>query len=312
MGKDIAVREEQSVQNPEKLESKMLEVSGTLDISSMVKSVGGLKLTDEQKGELFKAVPAEDIEIRPDGLIYVPGGWYRAKLREMFGLEWALVPKGDAKYIDEANLMVWGFFLVIKGSLMGYALGENPYYKNNKTMSYGDAIEGCKTNALTRLCKDLGMTPNLWIPSFAREWVSRYALEYKEYDGYKKKEVSKWRRKTPYELEQPLSVKTEEYLAVENEIKLIVEDPQFTGMVESGTKEIDLDYQKHQTLSRIGSGRIYKLSTLESLRDRLAFQLGLATDQSADETKVEREDIESELGDGELPLSIGSEGNMQE
>ena len=132
MGKELVKKEGADVVEEQQ---KPIEVSGKLDISQMVKSFGQIKLTKEQKDVLFADPDDKDVEIRPDGLVYLPWVFYHDRLREVFGWEYAIIPKGDPRYIERANIVVWGFYMVIKGSLMAYAVGENPYYPNNPKMS---------------------------------------------------------------------------------------------------------------------------------------------------------------------------------
>jgi hypothetical protein len=58
-------------------------------------------------------------------------------------------------------------------------------------MTYGDAVEGAKSNALMRLCKGIGISLELWKPSFVRDWKNKYAESYWD----EKKRDTLWRRK---------------------------------------------------------------------------------------------------------------------
>jgi hypothetical protein len=42
-------------------------------------------------------------------------------------------------------------------------------------MNYTDACEGAKSNALMRLCKEIGIGLELWNPQFINSWKSRFA-----------------------------------------------------------------------------------------------------------------------------------------
>ena len=287
--KDVSKREN-ALQPKDEL--KPLEISGKIEIADMVKSIGSVKLNEEQKKTLFAPVNEEEVEIRPDGLVYLPWVFYHTRLREVFGLEYALLPKGDPKYIPEANLMVWGFYMVIKGSLMGYALGENGYHPNNRAMSYGDAIEGCKSNALMRLCKDLGISTELWQPEFVRKWKEEWAV----YDTNTKK----WKKKT--ENGNRLTAKTLQYLTIEDEIKQIINNPDFTGMIMYKGAEQDLDYLKVEMSKRIKSGVIYR--DIEAHRDNLMEMLLVAKNPK------EMSEIDMELSDDNI--SPSEQGLFQE
>ena len=283
-------------------ELQPLEISGKIEIADMVKSVGNVKLNEEQKGILFAPVNEEEVEIRPDGLVYLPWVFYHNRLRKAFGYEYALIPKSDPKYIPEANLMVWGFYMVIKGSLMGYALGENGYHPNNPKMSYGDAVEGCKSNALMRLCKDLGISTELWQPEFVRKWKEERAVSNFEYDQKKGKKVEVWRKKTNGQKTKESVQKTTDYLNIENEIKQTIDNPDFTGMIMYKGAEQDLDYLKVEISKRILSGVIYR--DIEAHRDNLMEMLLVAKNPK------EMSEIDMELSDDNI--SPSEQGLFQE
>jgi len=113
---------------------------------------------------------------------------YVTRLRNAFGMNWSIIPQGMPKLNE--NLIRWGFWLIVRGSLMGYAIGEQEYHPGNATMSYTDACEGAKSNALMRLCKGVGISLELWKPSFIREWKLKYAETYTD-----NKSKLRWRKK---------------------------------------------------------------------------------------------------------------------
>ena len=47
-------------------------IKAEFDIATMVKSVGNVKLTEKQRKILFLEVPEEQVEIRADGIVYLP------------------------------------------------------------------------------------------------------------------------------------------------------------------------------------------------------------------------------------------------
>lgn len=151
-----------------------------------------LKITDKERLKLFAPIDEDDIEIRPDGLIYAPWMEYMTRLRDVFGLEWALIPID--KPMSKNNTVIWGFQLVIKGNIMGVAYGEQVYYPGG-TMNWTDALEGAKSNALMRCCKGMGISIELWKPSFYKAWKIKYAESYKYFNPKKNKEEIRWKRK---------------------------------------------------------------------------------------------------------------------
>lgn len=159
-------------------------------IETLLATAGTIEATEEQKAILYAPVNGEDVEIRPDGLIYCPWMEYVTRLKNAFGMSWAIIPMGNPKVIN--NFVYWGFHLIIQGKLAGYAMGEQEYQPENRTMTWGDACEGAKSNALMRLCKGIGISLELWKPSFIRYWKEKYAESY--YDEKKGRKL--WRKKS--------------------------------------------------------------------------------------------------------------------
>jgi len=144
-------------------------------ITSLIPLAGTIELTPEQEKILYAPVVDDQVEIRPDGLIYLPWMEYVTRLRKTFGMSWTLIPYGPPKKLG--NFIHWAFWLIIKGRPYGFAVGEQQYFENDR-MTYGDALEGAKSNALMRLCKGLGISLELWQPDFRRKWMPKYAETY--------------------------------------------------------------------------------------------------------------------------------------
>jgi hypothetical protein len=166
---------------------ELIPLSVQDEMTKLIPFAGTIDITDKQRDILFAPVREEDVEIRPDGLVYLPWMEYVSRLRDAFGISWAIIPKDMPKF--EGNHIFWSFYLMIQGKLAGFAIGEQQYHPSNATMTYGDAIEGAKSNALMRLCKGLGISLELWKPSFVRGWKEKYA---EEYDDRGRK---KWKKK---------------------------------------------------------------------------------------------------------------------
>ena len=149
-----------------------------LVVSGMVPGAGQIELTEKQIGILYAPTEDEDVEIRPDGLVYLPWMNYVTRMRQAFGLNWSIIPKGEPRLGPNKTSILWGFYLVIQGKLAGYAIGEQAYQMNNPKMNWSDACEGAKSNALMRLCKGIGIGLELWKPSFIRAWKEKYAESY--------------------------------------------------------------------------------------------------------------------------------------
>lgn len=132
---------------------------------------------------LDQPVDERDVLIRPDdGMIYLPGNWYRTRLTKAFGRGgWALAPRSEAKTLG--NLVVYHGALFAKGRYVTEAVGECAYQPNNRKMTYGDALEGARTNCLSRCCKLLEMAPELYDKAWSASWIKRWAYKGKNYKG---------------------------------------------------------------------------------------------------------------------------------
>jgi hypothetical protein len=163
--------------------------------------MGALEIDDTAQKVLAEPLDEKEIRIRPDGMIYVSWTWYANRLNRAFGVaKWGLMPKGDPKSLPLKNgdvLVVWPHWLVVKQKPIGYSLGEMTYKPNNFMMSYADACEGAKSNALARNCKFLGMTLELWDMDFVEKWRNEHAEQY-QYNG-----KMLWRMKKDGEEIQP-------------------------------------------------------------------------------------------------------------
>ena len=178
-------------------------------ITHLIPTAGTIELSKSQRDILYDPVKDDDVEIRPDGLIYLPWMEYVSRLKDAFGIGWAIIPQGMPT--AKGDYVLWPFWLVIQGKIAGFAVGEQQYYANNPTMTYGDALEGAKSNALMRLCKGIGISLELWKPSFIRAWKEKYSESFPAVypDGKPKvdkngKQKTEWRKKgqSPNEKEE--------------------------------------------------------------------------------------------------------------
>ena len=75
---------------------------------------------------------------------------------------------------------------------MSVARGEQDYFSPE---SIPTAAEGCKSNALMRCCKDLGVASELWDPRFIRKFMSQHVRETFVEHVVTKKRKKVWLRK---------------------------------------------------------------------------------------------------------------------
>lgn len=118
-------------------------------------------LTDMADGRARRAISHPTLscqKLAPDGLIYLPEIKYRRILNKAFGPGgWGLAPRGATNIGTKIVSREYG--LVCLGRLVSIARGEQEYFG---PAGVPTATEGCKSNALMRCCKDLGIASELW------------------------------------------------------------------------------------------------------------------------------------------------------
>ncbi|KAI8145525.1 mitochondrial genome maintenance MGM101 [Fennellomyces sp. T-0311] len=139
----------------------------------------------------MQPVDPADIEIKPDGLIYLPEIKYRRILNKAFGPGgWGLAPRGEHS-ISSKNISR-EYALVCHGRFVSQARGEQDFFDISGLPT---ASEGCKSNALMRCCKDLGIASELWDPVFIRKFKKKYCTEVWAEHVTTKKKKKLWRKK---------------------------------------------------------------------------------------------------------------------
>jgi len=148
---------------------------------------------------LQAAIDPLDIEMKPDGMIYLPEIKYRRILNKAFGPGgWGLAPRSETNV--GPKLVSREYALVCLGRLVAIARGEQEYFDPSGIPT---ATEGCRSNALMRCCKDLGVASELWDPRFIREFRKEFCVEvYAEHVTTKKKRKL-WRRKDQPKFDYP-------------------------------------------------------------------------------------------------------------
>lgn len=133
----------------------------------------------------------EDIEIKPDGIAYLPEIKYRRILNQAFGPGgWGLAPRGELSVGDK--VVTREYALVVGGRFVAQARGECGYFSDDTIPT---AAEGCKSNALSRCCKDLGIASELWDPRFLRTFKKKHCHEIWVEHVVNKKKRQIWTRK---------------------------------------------------------------------------------------------------------------------
>ncbi|CAJ0923921.1 19348_t:CDS:2 [Entrophospora sp. SA101] len=114
---------------------------------------------DEATDILLAPVDPNDVECKPDGIIYLPEIKYRRILNKAFGPGgWGLAPRGDNSV--SPRIISREYALVCHGRLVSIARGECEYFDPS---GLATAAEGAKSNALMRCCKDLGYCEDVFV-----------------------------------------------------------------------------------------------------------------------------------------------------
>ncbi|KAI9287034.1 mitochondrial genome maintenance MGM101-domain-containing protein [Umbelopsis sp. AD052] len=167
------------------------EQSNTHDWSKSFHGLSTQPFSSEVAEVLMQPIAADDIEIKPDGLLYLPEIKYRRILNKAFGPGgWGLAPRGEHS-ISPKNVSR-EYALICHGRFVSQARGEQDFFDNSGLPT---ASEGCKSNALMRCCKDLGIASELWDPGFIRKFKKKHCVEVWAEHLATKKKKKLWRRK---------------------------------------------------------------------------------------------------------------------
>lgn len=149
---------------------------------------------------LLAPIDSDDIEIKPDGLLYLPEIKYRRILNRAFGPGgWGLAPRTES--LITPKQISREYALICHGRLVSVARGEQDYFGGDEKIT--TALEGCKSNALMRCCKDLGIASELWDPSFIRKWKKDFCDEIFAEHVTTKKKKKLWKLKKNKTLDYP-------------------------------------------------------------------------------------------------------------
>ncbi|KAJ5556312.1 Mitochondrial genome maintenance [Penicillium frequentans] len=140
---------------------------------------------------LLAEIDPKEVEIKPDGIVYLPEIKYRRVLNQAFGPgAWGLVPRSES--IVTPKTVTREYALVCHGRLVSVARGEQDYFSPDGIPT---ATEGCRSNALVRCCKDLGIASELWDPRWIRKYKAQHTREVFVEHVISKKKSKIWIRK---------------------------------------------------------------------------------------------------------------------
>lgn len=163
-----------------------------IDWSDSFHGLGQQAFSKEAADLLLAPLATEDIEIKPDGLLYLPEIKYRRILNKAFGPGgWGLAPRTET--LVTSKQVSREYALVCNGRLVSVARGEQDYFGGEEKLT--TALEGCKSNALMRCCKDLGIASELWDPVFIRKFKKSHCDELFAEHVVTKKKKKLWKLK---------------------------------------------------------------------------------------------------------------------
>ena len=150
-----------------------------------------LKLSDLENAILEKPFDPKDIQIRPDGIVYLEQVFFRDRLNQAFGRgQWAIIPVKDGT--DESGMLYYLGELYVRGNFVARACGSHRKQESNQIQSWADCYESAKSDCITRCCKDLGIAKELWSREYDQKWIAKNAV--KIYNSKRGKWL--WRKNT--------------------------------------------------------------------------------------------------------------------
>lgn len=157
-----------------------------------------LNLTVDQVNALNEAVRDEEVDIKPDsyGSVYMSHGRVRRRLNAAFKPGgWGLRRMSEIMYESASQMMYADYALYVDGHFVDVARGEQ-YWQGaaNDNMTKGDVLEGVKSNALTRLCKTLGIGLECWDRSWTESFRQRCCVKVFTERQSDRKMGTAWRR----------------------------------------------------------------------------------------------------------------------
>lgn len=190
MGEEIAVKESGVEMQA------MIEPGVSLE---RYEGISGLEVSGEQSAILLGPVTISEIEIKPTGEIYMCHIQHRRRLNAAFGIgRWALKPVGGfiktskTNYGKTQQTVCREYALHIAGKFAASAIGEATYIEENQQMTWSDACEATKSNALMRCCKDIGIGLEMWDRKFVEQFKRDNCIQVWRKSGQK----PQWRLKT--------------------------------------------------------------------------------------------------------------------
>ena len=110
---------------------------------------------------------------------------------------WGLMQRGP--HVLEDQFLSQEYALFCLGQFVSQSFGEQVFNETQFShRSVATALEGAKSNALMRCCKDLGIASELWDPNYVIEWLEKHTVKvWCEHQVNKKKKLLTRRKDRP-------------------------------------------------------------------------------------------------------------------
>lgn len=179
---------------PEQIKAPVSAAQAKVDaVASLTMQAYQRAATLQLKPEEIAALQADfpDSAFQPgaggkEHLIYIEHASLRDRLNQVIGIgQWALIPRNrwaepfrtkpsrDNPDGKEGSRVYVEAMLVVRGCFVAEAVGAMEYYPDNAAQNYGDAVEGAKTAALRRCCKEFGIGLQAWKKEWTEGWWQR-------------------------------------------------------------------------------------------------------------------------------------------
>jgi len=137
---------------------------------------GSARFNREQEAILRQPVDPDWVEIKYPDIPYLPVAYYRKVLNDAFGPGgWAIIEIG--KPTKTSDIYFLPCVLVVEGKPIAKAVGECELKGGNRKLTDGDAVEACRSNAITRCCKSLGIAEEMHWPAWIRKFKREHCRE---------------------------------------------------------------------------------------------------------------------------------------
>ena len=136
---------------------------------------GKFPLSADLSQKLSVPLSAKEIKVKPDGQPFLPHYWFRSLLNATFGVGgWLIQPVSPLEV--SAEQVMREFSLYAHGNLLATAYGDMP---RHSAAQIGTLAESCRSNAIVRCCKDLGIARELWDDAYVEAWKRQYTIRVK-------------------------------------------------------------------------------------------------------------------------------------